>query len=63
MSEQVNDPNQCPNGACRSEQFDTYDTDELGDRLIYKRNCDECGWQWQDEYKLEFSVRTDVHSG
>lgn len=63
MTEQVNDPNQCPNGVCRSEQFDTYDVDELGDRVIYKRHCDDCDWAWRDTYKLEFLARTDVRSG
>ncbi|KKN32742.1 hypothetical protein LCGC14_0810860 [marine sediment metagenome] len=63
MTEQVNEPSQCPNPVCRSENFDTYDTDEMSDLVIKKRNCDDCGWQWQDEFSLEFKVRTDVRSG
>ncbi len=63
MTEQVNDPDQCPNGTCRSENFDTYDTDDMGSRLLHKRVCEECGWQWTDEYKVEFETRTDVRSG
>lgn len=60
---QVNDPETCPNVQCRSQNQDTYDEDELGDRLIKKRVCEDCGWQWEDEFKLEFHVRTDVRSG
>ena len=60
--DQVNDPKTCPNVDCRSTSFDIYDEDggPPGDYIIAKCVCEECGWTWQDEYKIEFAKREEV---
>lgn len=63
MTDQVNDPDTCPNVVCRSKTFDVYDEERMPDRLILKCACEECPWQWEDTYKLEFHERTDVTRG
>ncbi len=61
--DQVNDPKTCPNVQCRGTAIDVYDEDggpPLSDVKTLKCSCEECGWTWVDEYRLEFIQRTDV---